>query len=168
MAKPEDFITPQPVIMITAFLQASKQWLLFKLCQLASDQYRSASYVAIFDHLQDDPRSPTGGELADHPLRYLQVDGNMCCFISETAFVTGPKGLSHSYLDEVDVILSAGQLCDLVVSDLMGQTLHVALGIVECRSLVGGDELGHLLLHPLDGAHHVGKHLLAFLQRGVG
>lgn len=83
------------------------------------------------------------------------------------------QGLSHSYLDEVDVILSAGQLCDLVVpplqvSDLMGQTLHVALSVVECRSLVGGDELGHLLLHPLDGAHHVGKHLLAFLQRGVG
>lgn len=81
--------------------------------------------------------------------------------------------LCQGYLDEVDVVLSAGQLGDLAVpplqiGDLMGQTLHVALCVVERRSLVGGDELGHLLLHPLNGAHHVGKHLLAFLQRRVG
>ena len=72
----------------------------------------------------------------------------------------------------MDVVLSAGQLGDLAVSplqvsDLVGQTLQVALGVVERRPLVGGDQLGHLLLHPLDGAHHVGKHLLAFLQRPV-
>lgn len=81
--------------------------------------------------------------------------------------------LSHGYLDEVDVVLGAGQLGDLCVpplqiGDLMGQALHVALCVVECRPLVGGDELGHLLLHPLNGAHHVGEHLLTFLQRRMG
>lgn len=81
--------------------------------------------------------------------------------------------MAVSYLDEVDVVLSAGQLGDLVVSplqisDLMGETLHVALCVVECCSLVGGDELGHLLLHPLNGAHHVAKHLFTFLQRSLG
>lgn len=40
-------------------------------------------------------------------------------------------------LDEVDVVLSAGQLSDLSVSplqvsDLMAQTLHVALSVGEC------------------------------------
>lgn len=78
-----------------------------------------------------------------------------------------------SYLDEVDVVLSAGQLGDLVVpplqiSNLVGQTLQVALCVVERCSLVGGDQLGHLLLHPLNGAHHVAKHLLAFLQCSLG
>lgn len=78
-----------------------------------------------------------------------------------------------NYLDEVDVVLGAGQLGDLVVpplqiSDLVGQTLQMALCVAECCSLVGGDQLGHLLLHPLNGAHHVGKHLLAFLQGSLG
>lgn len=78
-----------------------------------------------------------------------------------------------SYLDEVDVVLSAGQLGDLCVSplqisDLMAQTLHVALCVVERCSLVGGDQLGHLLLHPLNGAHHVAKHLLTLLQCSLG
>lgn len=73
-------------------------------------------------------------------------------------------------LDEVDVVLGAGQLGDLVVSplevgDLVAQALHVALCVAECRSLVGGDQLGHLLLHPLNGAHHVSEHLLTFLHR---
>lgn len=77
------------------------------------------------------------------------------------------------YLDEVNVVLSAGQLGDLVVppfqvSDFMGQALHVALGAVERRSLVGRYQLGHLLLHPLDGAHHVAEHLLAILQCPLG
>lgn len=44
--------------------------------RLASDQYCPASNVAIFDHLQDDPRSSTGGQLANHPLRHLQVNRN--------------------------------------------------------------------------------------------
>lgn len=84
---------------------------------------------------------------------------------------SGTVYICHSvYLDEVDVVLGAGQLGDLVVSsfqvsDLMAQTLHVALCVAERRSLVGGDQLGHLLLHPLNGAHHVSEHLLAFLQR---
>lgn len=77
------------------------------------------------------------------------------------------------YLDEVDVVLSAGQLGDLIVSllqvsNLIGQTLQMAFGVVECRPLVGGDQLGHLLLHPLDGAHHVAKHLFAFLKCPLG
>lgn len=77
------------------------------------------------------------------------------------------------YLDEVDVVLSAGQLCDLAVSplqisDLVAQTLHVALRVVECCPLVGGDQLGHLLLHPLNGAYHVAKRLLTFLQCSLG
>ena len=45
--------------------------------RLASDQNCSASYVAIFDHLQDDPRCPTGGQLAHQPLRHLQVNMNI-------------------------------------------------------------------------------------------
>lgn len=78
-----------------------------------------------------------------------------------------------SHLDEVDVVLSAGQLRDLVVpplqiGDLVAQALHVALGVVEGRSLVGADQLGHLLLHPLDGPDHVAEALLAFLQRSLG
>lgn len=73
----------------------------------------------------------------------------------------------------MDVVLGAGQLGDLVVSplqisDLVGQTLHVALCVVQRRPLVGGDQLGHLLLHPLDGAHHVAEHLLALLQSSLG
>lgn len=73
----------------------------------------------------------------------------------------------------MDVVLSAGQLRDLIVSplqvgDLVAQTLHVALCVVERRSLVGGDQLGHLLLHPLDGAYHVAERLLTFLQRSLG
>lgn len=77
------------------------------------------------------------------------------------------------YLDEVDVVLSARQLGDLTVSplqvsDFMGQTLHVAFCVVECCPLVGCYELGHLLLHPLDGAHHVTEHLLTFLQCSLG
>lgn len=71
------------------------------------------------------------------------------------------------------MVLSAGQLGDLAVpppqvSDLVGQSLHVALCVVERRSLVGGDQLRHLLLHPLDGAHHITKHLLTFVQRSLG
>lgn len=50
----------------------------------------------------------------------------------------------------------------------MGQPLHVSLSVVERRPLVGGDQLGHLLLHPLDGANHVAERLLAFLQRSLG
>lgn len=78
-----------------------------------------------------------------------------------------------SHLDEVDVVLGARQLRDLLVpplqvGDLVGQALHVSLGVVERRPLVGGDELGHLLLHPLDGANHVAERLLAFLQRSLG
>lgn len=74
-----------------------------------------------------------------------------------------------SYLDEVDVVFSAGQLSDLIVSPLqvsylMSQPLQVAFCVVQRGSLVGGDELGHLLLHPFDGAHHVTEHLLTFLQ----
>lgn len=74
-----------------------------------------------------------------------------------------------TYLDEVDVVLSAGQLRDLIVSplqvsDLVAQALHVALCVAECCPLVGGDQLGHLLLHPLNGAYHVAKCLLTFLQ----
>lgn len=77
------------------------------------------------------------------------------------------------YLDKVDVVFSAGQLSDLVVSplqvsDLVAEALHVALGVVERRPLVGGYQLGHLLLHPLNGAHHVTEHLLTFLQRSLG
>lgn len=80
--------------------------------------------------------------------------------------------IADSYLDEVDVVLSAGQLGDLIVSplqigNLIGQTLHVTFCIVECCSLVAGDQLGHLLLHSLNGAHHVPKHLFTFLQRSV-
>ena len=76
--------------------------------------------------------------------------------------------MAVSYLDEVDVVLRTGQLGDLVVSplqvsDLVAQSLHVALRVVECCPLVGGNQLGHLLLHPLDGAHHVTEHLLALL-----
>lgn len=72
-------------------------------------------------------------------------------------------------LDEVDVVLSAGQLSDLSVSplqvsDLMAQTLHVALSVGECWPLVGGDQFGHLLVHPLNGAQHISKHLLTILQ----
>lgn len=78
-----------------------------------------------------------------------------------------------SHLNEVDVVLSAGQLADLVVpplqiGDLVVEALHVALGVVEGGSLVGGDQLGHLLLHSLDGADHVAEGLLAFLQRSLG
>lgn len=77
------------------------------------------------------------------------------------------------HLNEVDVVLGAGQLRDLVVpplqvGDLVGQALHVALGVVEGRPLVGADQLGHLLLHPLDGADHVAEGLLALLQRSLG
>ncbi len=73
----------------------------------------------------------------------------------------------------MDVVLSAGQLGDLIVSplqigDLVAQALHVALCVVERCSLVGGDQLGHLLLHPLNGAHHVAEHLLTLLQCSVG
>lgn len=81
--------------------------------------------------------------------------------------------VADRYLDEVDVVLSAGQLGDLCVpplqiSNLISQTLHVTFCVVECRSLVAGDQFGHLLLHSLNGAHHVPKHLLTFLQRSVG
>lgn len=77
------------------------------------------------------------------------------------------------HLDEVDVVLSARQLRDLLVpplqiGDLVAQTLHVALGVVQRRPLVGGDQLGHLLLHPLDGTDHVAERLLTFLQRSLG
>lgn len=77
------------------------------------------------------------------------------------------------HLDEVDVVLGAGQLRDLGVpplqiGDLVAQALHVTLGVVEGSSLVGADQLGHLLLHPLDGADHVAEGLLAFLQRSLG
>lgn len=77
------------------------------------------------------------------------------------------------HLDEVDVVLSARQLCDLLVpplqiGDLVGQTLHVALRVVQRRPLVGGDQLGHLLLHPLDGTDHVAERLLTFLQCSLG
>lgn len=80
---------------------------------------------------------------------------------------------AFSHLNEVDVVLSAGQLRDLGVpplqiGDLVGQALHVTLGVVEGGSLVGADQLGHLLLHPLDGADHVAEALLAFLQRSLG
>ena len=93
---------------------------------------------------------------------------------SATLYGIGSSGKGGScYLDEVDVVLGAGQLGDLVVSplqvgDLVAQTLHVALSGVQRRSLVGRNQLGHLLLHPLDGAHHVGEHLLTFLQGRVG
>lgn len=78
-----------------------------------------------------------------------------------------------AHLDKVDVVFGAWQLRDLLVSplqvgDLMAQPLHVSLGIVERCPLVGGDQLGHLLLHPLDGANHVAERLLAFLQRSLG
>lgn len=73
----------------------------------------------------------------------------------------------------MDVVLSARQLRDLAISplqisNLMAQTLHVALSIVECCPLVGGDQLSHFLLHPFDGAYHVSECLLAFLQRSLG
>lgn len=76
-------------------------------------------------------------------------------------------------LDKVDVVFCARQLRDVLVSplqvgDLMAQPLHVPLSVVERRPLVGGDQLGHLLLHPLDGANHVAERLLAFLQRSLG
>lgn len=45
--------------------------------RLASDQDCSASNVAIFDHLQNDSCSTTGGQLANHALRHLQVNRNM-------------------------------------------------------------------------------------------
>lgn len=91
-----------------------------------------------------------------------EADSCLCCVV-----------VCLGYLDEVDVVLGAGQLGDLLVSplqvgDLVAQALHVALGVVERCSLVGGDQLGHLLLHPLDGAHHVAEHLLAFLQCSLG
>lgn len=84
---------------------------------------------------------------------------------------TQEGGVSH--LDEVDVVLGAGQLRDVVVPplqvrDLVAQALQVALGVVEGGSLVGADQLGHLLLHPLDGADHVAEGLLALLQRPLG
>lgn len=89
----------------------------------------------------------------------ISLDGRHSCFFF--------------YLDEVDVVLSARQLGDLTVSllqvcNLVIQTLHVALCAVECSSLVRRYKLGHLLLHPLYGAHHVAKHLLTFLQRPLG
>lgn len=78
-----------------------------------------------------------------------------------------------SYLDEVDVVFSAGELGDLVVSpfqvfDLVVQTVHVALGVVQRCPLVGGDELDHLLLHPLDGAQHVPEQLLTLFHGHLG
>lgn len=39
---------------------------------LASNQHCSSSYVAIFDHLQNDSGCPTRGQLTDQPLRHLQ------------------------------------------------------------------------------------------------
>ena len=77
------------------------------------------------------------------------------------------------YLDEVDVVLGAGQLRDLVVAalqvgDLVGQPVHVTLCVVERRPLVGRDQLGHLLLHLLDGAQHVAEELLALLHCLLG
>lgn len=44
--------------------------------RLASNQYCPASDVSIFDHLQNDPCCPTGGQLTNHPLRHLQVNRN--------------------------------------------------------------------------------------------
>lgn len=41
---------------------------------LASDQHCSSSDVAVFDQLKDNSCCPTRGQLADHPLRHLQVD----------------------------------------------------------------------------------------------
>lgn len=78
-----------------------------------------------------------------------------------------------THLDEVDVVLGARQLRDflvppLQVGDFVAQTLHVSMGIFERRLLVGGDQLGQLLLRPLDGANHVAERLLAFLQRSLG
>lgn len=43
---------------------------------LAGYQHGSAGDVAVFDHLQNDPRCPAGGQLADHSLRHLQVERN--------------------------------------------------------------------------------------------
>lgn len=85
----------------------------------------------------------------------------------------GGAGGAVSHLNEVDVVLSAGQLRDLVVPplqirDLVAQALQVTLGVVEGGPLVGADQLGHLLLHPLDGADHVAEGLLTFLQRSLG
>lgn len=66
------------------------------------------------------------------------------------------------YLDEVDMVLGAGQLCELIVSplqvsDLLIQTIHVALGCVERHFLIGRNQLGHFLLHPFDGVKHVSE-----------
>lgn len=48
----------------------------FSCARLAGDQYRPASNVAVFNHLQDDPCCTTGGQLADQSLRHLQVNKN--------------------------------------------------------------------------------------------
>lgn len=60
---------------------------------LASNQHCSPSYVAVFDQLKNDPRSPTRGQLANHPLRHLQVDRNH----SHHTWV-GINGDPHFYL----------------------------------------------------------------------
>lgn len=44
--------------------------------RLASDQYCPASNVTIFDHLQNDPCCPTGGQLANHALGHLAENRN--------------------------------------------------------------------------------------------
>ena len=71
------------------------------------------------------------------------------------------------------MVLGAGQLRDLVVpslqvGDLVGQPVHVALSVAERCPLIGRDQLGHLLLHLLDGAQHVVEELLALLHGLLG
>lgn len=44
--------------------------------RLASNQHCPASNVTIFDHLQNDPCCPTGGQLAYHPLGHLMKNRN--------------------------------------------------------------------------------------------
>lgn len=48
----------------------------FSCARLASNQYCPASNVTIFDHLQNDPCCPTGGQLTNHPLGHLPENRN--------------------------------------------------------------------------------------------
>lgn len=65
---------PRPIVLVKVTHTHSDRGL--PGARLASDQHRSSSYVAIFDHLQNDPCCPARGQLADHPLGHLRGDRN--------------------------------------------------------------------------------------------